>query len=204
MSRRKGLSHEEKRQKMMELFYEKKDFFQLKELEKMGPKEKGVISQAVKEIVQSLVDDAMVDTDKIGTGVYFWAFPSKAISIRKRKIDDQNDKLQEVNKKLKIKKEKLEQAKVGREEGEGREEMLRRLSQLEDSQNQLNKDIQKYRDCDPEVLAQMKEGSVVAQAAANRWTDNICEVKRWVKNKFSISEDVLNKTFDIPEDLDYI
>lgn len=45
MSRRKGLSHEEKRSKMLELFYEKKDFFMLKELEKMGPKEKGVISQ---------------------------------------------------------------------------------------------------------------------------------------------------------------
>lgn len=27
---RKGLSHEEKRQKVMEIFYEKKDFFQLK------------------------------------------------------------------------------------------------------------------------------------------------------------------------------
>lgn len=45
MSRRKGLSHEEKRSKMLELLYEKKDFFMLKELEKMAPKEKGVISQ---------------------------------------------------------------------------------------------------------------------------------------------------------------
>lgn len=44
----------------------------------------------------------------------------------------------------------------------------------------------------------------VAQAAANRWTDNIYEIKRWIKNKFSVSEDVLNKTFEIPEDLDYI
>jgi len=33
---------------------------------------------SVKEILQGLVDDAMVDTDKIGTSVYFWAFPSKA------------------------------------------------------------------------------------------------------------------------------
>ena len=48
-------------------------FFQ--ELEKLGPKEKGVISQSVKDIVQSLVDDNLVDTDKIGTCVYFWAFP---------------------------------------------------------------------------------------------------------------------------------
>ena len=33
---------------------------------------------SVKEILQSLVDDGMVDSDKIGTSIYFWAFPSKA------------------------------------------------------------------------------------------------------------------------------
>jgi len=33
---------------------------------------------SVKDILQSLVDDGMVDTEKIGTSVYFWAFPSKA------------------------------------------------------------------------------------------------------------------------------
>lgn len=42
--------------------------FQLKELEKMGPK-KGVISQSVKDVVQSLVDDDLVLRDKIGTSV---------------------------------------------------------------------------------------------------------------------------------------
>jgi hypothetical protein len=44
--------------------------FQLKELEKMGPK-KGVISQSVKDVVQSLVDDDLVLKDKIGTSVRF-------------------------------------------------------------------------------------------------------------------------------------
>ena len=32
----------------------------------------------VKEILQGLVDDGLVDTDRIGTSNYFWAFPSKA------------------------------------------------------------------------------------------------------------------------------
>ena len=41
----------------------------------------GVISQSVKDVVQSLVDDGLVDTDKIGTSVYFWAFPSKALQV---------------------------------------------------------------------------------------------------------------------------
>lgn len=189
---------------MMELFYEKKDFFQLKELEKIGPKEKGVISQAVKDVVQSLVDDGMVDTEKIGTSVYFWAFPSKAINTRKRKIDDLNSKLQEVDKKLKTSLSKLEQAKVGREEDDDRKNALRILKELEETQNKINLEIQKYRDSDPEVLAQMKENIKVSQAAANRWTDNIFSIKSWCKNKFYIEEDVLNKQFNIPEELDYI
>ncbi len=32
----------------------------------------------VKDVLMSLVYDGIVDTDKIGTSVYFWAFPSKA------------------------------------------------------------------------------------------------------------------------------
>ena len=36
-------------------------------------------SMSVKEVVQSLVDDNLVDTDKIGTSIYFWAYPSKAM-----------------------------------------------------------------------------------------------------------------------------
>ncbi len=35
-------------------------------------------SMSVKDVLQSLVDDDMVDTDRIGTSNYFWAFPSKA------------------------------------------------------------------------------------------------------------------------------
>lgn len=95
MSKRKGVSAEEKRTRMLQLFYEKKEFFQLKvtmsnncmytciflslvcvqELEKIAPKEKGIIAQSVKDVVQCLVDDGLVDTDKIGTSVYFWAYP---------------------------------------------------------------------------------------------------------------------------------
>ncbi|KIH52548.1 hypothetical protein ANCDUO_17350, partial [Ancylostoma duodenale] len=60
-ARKKGLSLEEKRAKMLELFYESKEFFQMKELEKIAPKKKGVISQSVKEVTQSLVDDGLVE-----------------------------------------------------------------------------------------------------------------------------------------------
>ena len=34
---------------------------------------------SVKDVLQSLVDDGMVDTERIGTSNYFWAYPSKAV-----------------------------------------------------------------------------------------------------------------------------
>ena len=120
MSKKKGLSFEEKRDRMLEVFYSHKDVYQLKDLEKICPKvgrdtvefgwtkasenmdgwmdrkyspcrrvyvlfvlqEKGIISQSVKEVLTSLCDDGLVDTEKVGTSVYFWAFPSKALNLR--------------------------------------------------------------------------------------------------------------------------
>jgi len=38
----RGLSAEEKRVKLLEIFHETRDFYQLKELEKLGPKLKGI------------------------------------------------------------------------------------------------------------------------------------------------------------------
>ena len=64
---------------MSEYFLDKKDFFQLKDLEKSLPKEKGIIAQTVKDVLQSLVDDRLVNAEKICTSNYFWSFPSTAM-----------------------------------------------------------------------------------------------------------------------------
>jgi len=35
-------------------------------------------------------------------------------------------------------------------------------------------------------------------------SDNIFSTKSWIKNKFCFEESVINKQFEIPEDLDYL
>lgn len=45
-------------------------------MEKAASK-KGVVFQAVKDVVQSLVDDSLVHVDKIGTSNWYWAFPGE-------------------------------------------------------------------------------------------------------------------------------
>ena len=78
---KKGLNFDEKRKRILEIYYQKKEVFNLKEIEKIGAK-KGVILQAIKDVNQSLVDDNLVETDKIGIGCFFWAFPSMGFQSR--------------------------------------------------------------------------------------------------------------------------
>lgn len=42
----------------------------------------------VKDVLQSLVDDNMVDCERVGTSNYYWAFPSKALHARKHKLEE--------------------------------------------------------------------------------------------------------------------
>ncbi|KAM9330447.1 meiotic nuclear division protein 1 homolog [Gastrophryne carolinensis] len=203
-SKKRGLSVEEKRQKMMEIFFETKDVFQLKDLEKIAPKEKGITSMSVKDILQSLVDDAMVDSERIGTSNYFWAFPSKALHARKRKLEALESQMKEANQKKKSLEQSVEKAKVGRQDTEERSALTQELSLLRQQRDQLKVELEKYKECDPDVIEEIRQANKVAKDAANRWTDNIFSVKSWAKKKFGFEESRIDKTFGIPEDFDYI
>jgi Mnd1 HTH domain/Leucine zipper with capping helix domain len=98
---KKGLSLEQKRERVLEFFHETDGVFQLKEVEKEAVK-RGVTAQSVKEVVQSLVDDNLVNQvrlswrltaqlcgtlganaelvaqEKIGISNFLWAFAGKA------------------------------------------------------------------------------------------------------------------------------
>ncbi|XP_041043231.1 meiotic nuclear division protein 1 homolog [Carcharodon carcharias] len=204
MSKKKGLSIEEKRTRMMEIFFETKGVFQLKDLEKIAPKEKGITSMSVKEVLQSLVDDGMVDTDRIGTSNYFWAFPSKALHIRKRKLEQLESQLVEGTQKKESLQRSIEKAKVGRQNTDSRAAMLKELEGLRQERNQLKAELEKYQECDPEVIEEIRQNNKVAKDAANRWTDNVFAIKSWANKKFGFERNQIDKAFGIPEDFDYI
>jgi len=204
MSKKRGLSLEEKRTRLLELFYEKKDFFLLKELEKIAPKEKGITSMSVKEVLQSLVDDNLVDTDKIGTSIYFWAYPSKAMHTRQQKLQQLTEQISECEKKINSTTKLLKQANTGREKTDDRESILQELAQKEKLCKELEKELERYRECDPEVLENIQKETVMAKEGANRWTDNVFTIKSWCVRKFGLEEKMIDKNFGIPEDFDYV
>ena len=76
MPKRKGVSLEEKQERILSIYTESQSVFNLKEIEKLGT-QKGVVTQTIKDVNQMLVDDCKVDQEKIGSGNFFWSFASK-------------------------------------------------------------------------------------------------------------------------------
>ncbi|KAK0571939.1 hypothetical protein LWI29_023783 [Acer saccharum] len=205
-SKKRGLSLEEKREKMLQIFYDSQSFYLLKELEKLGPK-KGVISQSVKDVVQSLVDDDLVLKDKIGTSVYFWSLPSCAgnqLRNVSRKLDSD---LRSSKKRHTELVDQCNALKMGREESDEREEALEELKAIELKYNELKDEIGQYADNDPAAFEAMRNAIEVAHAAANRWTDNIFTLRQWCSNNFPHAKEQLEHVYfeaGITDDFDYL
>ncbi|XWS72132.1 hypothetical protein CRYUN_Cryun02cG0013900 [Craigia yunnanensis] len=162
MSKKRGLSLEEKRERILQIFYESQDFFLLKELEKLGPK-KGVITQSVKDVVQSLVDDDLVSKDKIGTSVYFWSLPSCAGNQLRNVQQKLESDLQSSKKRFSELVDQCNELKKGREESDEREEALAELKAIELKYNELKEEMGQYADNDPAAIDAMSLAIVFFQ-----------------------------------------
>ena len=72
MAPKRGMSLEDKRSTLLSIFHDTKSAFLLKDIEKMGAK-RGVVLQSIKDVLQSLVDDDLVNMEKIGASNIFWS-----------------------------------------------------------------------------------------------------------------------------------
>ncbi|KAL0222319.1 hypothetical protein RCL1_002173 [Eukaryota sp. TZLM3-RCL] len=196
---RKGLSFDEKRDRVLKYFHDNQRVFNLKELEKLIPKATGVISQSVKEVVQSLVDDRLIDTDKIGAGNFYWAFVSQAKNSRMAIIDKLQAQANQLETELNRLNQHLESLQSVRVDP-NREQYLEEYHDLLQLQKRLQTDLDKYSSFNPEVIDEIRQETILCKSAANRWADNILSLKSHCKTAFSLTSDVFDQQFEVTED----
>ena len=78
----KGVSAQEKRDRMLAMFHKACAPFTKKDVEKCAPKE-GIISGAVEGVLKELVCDDLVAEAKIGGTLFFWAFPGAGVAKKR-------------------------------------------------------------------------------------------------------------------------
>ncbi|EQC40814.1 hypothetical protein SDRG_01882 [Saprolegnia diclina VS20] len=201
--RKKGVSLDEKRERILKIYHESLDVFNLKEVEKLGSKA-GVVLQTIKDVNQALLDDNLVDTDKIGAGNYFWSFPSKAVQQRKRKLEDLEARRDDLRAKLTHVQSSVEKHKSLQTQSDDRAERLAKLSALKSQADEMQKKIALLQENDPDLLKKLDAKAKMAKEGVDRWTDNVFNLKSWVIKKNSCSSAEVEKWLGIPDDFDYV
>ena len=180
--KRKPLSLDEKKEVLMGIFYASGEIFNMKELLKHGSAA-GVVENTIEEIVRNLVHERLVSDDKIGSGAFFWSFPSTVFLQSKARVGALEAELA------------AEEAARGAAEArvaalsedagavEARAAKLAELEALRARRAELEATLKAHAENDPkEILARVKR----CKEAADRWTDNLLALKAYCVKKFGM------------------
>ncbi|KAL5528363.1 MND1 [Sanghuangporus sanghuang] len=200
----RGLSAEEKRVRLLEIFHESKDFFQLKELEKLGPKLKGIVSQSVKEVLQGLVDDGLVQADKIGSSNFFWSFPSQRGAIMNNRLNAAKEARANSQFQLQELQENIEKEKMLRPDNDERASALEELESTKVQLTELEKELAQYGSCDPAKIEAKRRATKLAHEAAVRWTDNVGILIPYMSRQNGTDPNDIRAYLEIGEDFEDI
>uniref|UniRef100_A0A8H7Y310 Meiotic nuclear division protein 1 n=1 Tax=Psilocybe cubensis TaxID=181762 RepID=A0A8H7Y310_PSICU len=181
---------EEKRIKLLEIFHETRDFYQLKELEKLGPKLKGIVSQSIKDVLQSLVDDNLVQGDKIGSSNC--KLQAKLDAAKETQSSHQSQII-ELNSAIHL-------AKSERAESDVRTTALKNLSELKKELSTLESELNAYGDSNPAKVDEVKRAAFLAKEATYRWTDNYGILLGHFTRQTGVGVDDLRQYLGINED----
>ena len=205
---KKGLSFEEKRQKLLSWFLESKCFFPLKEVEKLASKSKGLQPMMIKQLLQSLVDDDLVFCEKIGFSNFYWSFASAAIQSRVRNLEIVSDDLQVNDAKLASLLKRVEDFKSFQDADDDPtkiESMVQSVSEKKQVVNQLKRELAELSDFDLTNLNAKALDAIALKVEVNKWTDNIYATVSWMRNKNSaVTQEQILEHVGAPVDLDYI
>ncbi|KAJ1614582.1 hypothetical protein OIY81_427 [Cryptosporidium canis] len=200
MSKR-GVSMEEKRSRLLNSLYEKKECFNLKEIEKLG-KKCGIIEQTVKDVLQSLVDDSLVVSDKIGSLNIFWALPSAAKFTKENRLDYLKNTIQDTKEQIKSLEKIIKESKeTDSPEHQLREKKNQELDQIMLEQKELASRLENINTTIKDNPKILNENIETANQQLSVWDDNICSLRQWIKKKMpGVSEKEINSNFGLPEE----
>jgi Leucine zipper with capping helix domain/Mnd1 HTH domain len=161
------------------------------------------VAYRIVEVNNSLIDDGLVDKEKIGGSNYFWSFPAK----KDRLIQLEHERnLQEITKLQDAIQEattQLSDAKRGREDVDGeRAKKLQRLNEIKQEKGKLAKELESLKENDPQALADLEKELKFVTDAANRWTDNIFNCKSYLLKKRGMEKKEVNRILGITAEFD--
>lgn len=170
-----------------------------------------MVLQTVKDINLSLSHDSLIQSDKIGAANFFWSFPAKLYGDKIKAKENLQSQLDSIRHQILDSELKLSQSKVQRKSSGNystvfqslisvsivnvldRGNKLAALSALLDREKQVDKIINDNKLNDPEEIKRIEKQIKLNKESADRWTDNIFAIKKYLTKKKGMSgKEVMN------------
>ncbi|KAF2142194.1 uncharacterized protein K452DRAFT_333004 [Aplosporella prunicola CBS 121167] len=163
----------------------------IKDLEKALPSVASINGMQVKDYLQALSDDNKIRVEKIGSGNWYWSFPSEAKKAKEDLIAKSTEERDKANDTVAELKAKVGEANAVREDeedmlmggGEDRETLTTRLAALEGELKTLKKELAGYSDNDPVEVEKRRAEAEAYRKAAEAWTEQIQSMEMWFKEQ---------------------
>ncbi|CCH44534.1 Meiotic nuclear division protein 1 [Wickerhamomyces ciferrii] len=197
-SGKKGLTLEEKRTKLLQFFIKDHLFYTIKEVESLGGKFTGIHPMQIKEVLTSLVDDGLVNSEKCGVSILFWCFEYDKQKKVKEMLSKEEQKLGNLNKQFNELQEKIKFEESVRKIDDA-EFKMNEISRLTNIKKELtNKfessgfNMEKVDEVQKNLQNEIEIGEIC--------TDNIESMLYHFKNSNGIDRKVFNQELGIPEE----
>jgi Leucine zipper with capping helix domain/Mnd1 HTH domain len=184
---------------------------------------------SVADMNQSLIDDGLVDKEKVGGTNYFWSFPAKKDSLDQKRHEKVLAQIAQLKTSVDEAQVALQDAKRGREDDEeeldasdtpsndadnpdegvkerpvrqSRAAKIQRLEEISKQRVEAAAELDKLKENDPQALADLDRELSLVQQAANRWTDNIFNCQSYLIKKRGMDKKEAMKILGITSTFD--
>ncbi|KAF2710550.1 meiotic nuclear division protein 1 [Pleomassaria siparia CBS 279.74] len=161
----------------------------IKDLEKAIPSVASINGMQVKDYLQALSDDNKIRVEKIGSGNWYWSFPSDEKKAKEVTLSNVQDEYNKANTILADLQAKVNEAGAAREEddeaivgtGGDRKTFISKQADLTKELENLRQDLAAYSEQDPAEMDRKKEETQKFRLEAEMFTDQILSMESWLK-----------------------
>lgn len=202
MTRTKPLSIEEKVSRIEEMLREKKSFFTMKEIEKICLKEKGVVPQSLKEVIDILVTEGRIKEEKIGISKYYWCFASDERVKKSNKVASLEKELSTLEKKHSSLEKSISMQQEEKIPSEKRTKDLLLLQEHKKTLASLNELLEIEKENDPEQMAELEKELLNIKNEIQKWTENVILLRSYLLSFIPLTSAQFDEYFHIPADFE--
>lgn len=192
MKKKRGLSFEDKRERMLSIFSINETFYHIKEVEKEGIR-KGIPFPTIKDILKSLIGDDLVESDKIGNSILYWSLKKKTFSVKRNKIMLNNDEIVKYEKDNEQLKEMIKEVKRQKQETEEYKRLRIEMETLQDEIRNIDNELEQYIMNDPEKYKEYENDNIIYMSAFEVLCDNILICNKILKDRGLKITDVMKE-----------